>query len=1338
MKKRNLLILAAISIITMGVLNNYHVTLLQKTEKYISQQILRELDAIKNFDIQFESIEVEWISSSLKNVTINHPALQKELLIPEISIYLSLTDLLLFQLRFNVIIVPETYVEIYSSKFLNSLKSVLKKENIKISKTIKNHNIVGSIKKTVIEHLLYKHILKLLNSNFFKRITILNTSIRIMEDMHSHKLNIASKRHSFILLRKMKLQLDIRRKGLDVDLYSPSIQIHIKQAKHIHNFITSAETNLALREKNIKINLIKIKNPDIDMELHEKGRDVYLKISTQIKNILRIKSYFYPEHTLDMDIQGSVQADLRWVSNQFEFSVNGRSILINSVDLGSAHLKGTLDKKNIQFKTASLKSKSWWLQLKPFQIVSTSLLDKDIFLEGEIKSFSLAPLLKDQLKLEHYGIHLTANGIAKCSIKFKSFFAKCDLPTIEVESISIKPKSISILKTPLFKDGQMQLTVDEQKVEWISSVRHKESTLTSNGKVFFKQEKMSVNYQVHYKDLSDISLFTKKLSGTLTSTGVVSGWGSLARFSGTAKVNNFFIENEAFGEARFDITSFKQKTNFFNIDGRIEETKYKGSVKVSYPQKTITSKVDLVNINTNTINKWLPEKFKMNGKQIDANINITNSLTNIKKIQSVQALVKGNNVLFGKWYFRSINVSVSKTQDEVDYRFEVESQKNYGNIYAKGVYTPQGKISINLKGDSLEVTQLQWIIEQDIQLQMATSFNFNITGTLNKPLAKGKIWLKKTNVRNNPLPDSLIELEYKNHSLKATLNLFKNTISGKLHFSNKTQSIKHLELGIKNWNFALWLPTITPLSNINSNLSARVSLVQKNNKYTGSISIDKLDFLNYALSARKKDFTVSVDNNKITAPHLLLLNQQNNNTLSIKPYFSKNNYAVDVVGQIDLVELNDLSREIQFNNGKIKLELQIEKKEQFLTNGLIEGQGISIIPSQKLEDISNLNFKASIKENTINLNRLDAIVGEEGSVSMAGQIDLSNTLPVSLSGYAKNTKLSFGQSSFFIADWDLQFKGSLKNYKLLGSCKVQSGQIKELVNIWAKDITLSKGSYKQYLPPNITQIAKNNLLRPSLDIKFKLIKPFPLDLDFGNFEINTNALGTFNVKNDLESPLIQGKIYTDTGQVKVQKQVLNITAAELDLHNTTIANGVLNASLNGNIEQYKVDIIGRGPINQLNFLLTSQPYLTKEQIAFLIVFGKLPISEQKEIREASLDTSYDILLHYLENYFKISEKFNFDIKLGIEKQSLDTTTDDTSSENLRVRTPKIILEKQINSKIFGKAVKTFGNNAKHSFELKYKVNNNVSLFGEWENNEVESGSENNNIEFGVEYDVEFK
>jgi translocation and assembly module TamB len=194
-----------------------------------------------------------------------------------------------------------------------------------------------------------------------------------------------------------------------------------------------------------------------------------------------------------------------------------------------------------------------------------------------------------------------------------------------------------------------------------------------------------------------------------------------------------------------------------------------------------------------------------------------------------------------------------------------------------------------------------------------------------------------------------------------------------------------------------------------------------------------------------------------------------------------------------------------------------------------------------------------------------------------------------------------------------------------------------------------------------------------------------------------------------------GRVLGTKGQVRFQGQVFDLRYASLVFRDKLRPdNPYFRVTADGQVRDWRVSITAEGTIEDYKITITSQPYLSNEDLVFLLLTG-MTKAERVQYGGSEIAPFSDLVSNVSGDVIPVDVRIYNEYS---EKAGKDTT--------------RISVGKQVTEDVWIALSSSVGNEREIEADLEYKINDNFSLFADYDN-ESQAGNLGVDLRFRLEF-----
>lgn len=932
---------------------------------------------------------------------------------------------------------------------------------------------------------------------------------------------------------------------------------------------------------------------------------------------------------------------------------------------------------------------------------------------------------------------------------------------VKLEFNASKP----ILNIPTIEVSKFNLFLNkEYEVEVESTLRMPDSVLNFDGVLLSKSLEIKFyDSKIDMKRLGPISGVNIEGRGDFGLK--ISGPYDDVNFDFKVDWNNFSVVDLHFGHVRseFELGLKDLEMKIRKLDGEFDKTKFTAEgvllfgdisgldLNLDFQTSTFSNAKKMYNLIFKDI-KNLPSDLDFN---FVSNYKISGGF-DVKNLE-VNGVIKGTDlIVYGE--------DVDSFQSDFRFKNEVlnfkrlKFKKNRGTITANySLDTSNGYMEIDALSNGLKITDLKKYKNLNFDYDGVISAEYDGNGTSENFTSRLNFKIPDAFIDNTPVSPSS-GVVYLNHD---GVQVRSNLLGGKLKIDSKYNMIKKsivLVSKLDTGDVRELLGAVSAHNLTDKNLEGKINVTANMEINLSPFDISNLDLRINQLSLKRNDINLRIDPLKNSVlisdgiikkwdlhfidgtDYLISTGKNINSNIVCNQEFSiKSNLA----------ELFTEIAEKGIGNIKGKNQLTIGKEVGFDYFELIGNNN-----SFKLKNVpgffKGINFEVRKNKEAFELTRLSGKYGE-GEVSASGVIAFKKIFPdldvfplIKLDFKLDRGSIPlFKKSSVLLSAYG-NISGNKFPYNLNAKAVIHNGEILDSLNEITSSTKYQTNDFTNYLPENNN--SATNLALLNIDFETGNQIGFKNNLA----EVYVKLRG--NVAGSLLKPTIVSRVdvVPQVSKFKFKGHEFILKEGSLDVKDTS-AEKMSDVKFVGfaKFPEFEIKLDVSGKLDKLNVLLTSDPYLSQEDILSLLTFG-ITSSDSKNLSEEEKRNSTLVGVGSLVlSQFNINEDINsiLGVNLSVspefqqEEASLisgKSAVSDSSASRLKSST-KIKIDKRLSRKVNVSLSSTVGGTLeqKQEMNVNYNINKNVSVEGVYEMKPSESESTTTPNSLGLDLKIKW-
>ena len=858
---------------------------------------------------------------------------------------------------------------------------------------------------------------------------------------------------------------------------------------------------------------------------------------------------------------------------------------------------------------------------------------------------------------------------------------------------------------------------------------------------------------IHYDNGFQISFETPKLSfgkvrslanlnieGETGLKGTTSGDSNAAVFELAFEGKNMFLENYFLGEPKGNITYKSGRLKFLNTRSRIGTSYLDAEIELNLPEKQIeiSAKGDHMNLgDLPPIFYHLYEfPFELAGS-VDMNAKIwgplvLNQLSYDAKFNLHNPIVRGER-------FDSGFISVASDRGQFEIR-EAKIYKNKSIVSASGLGFPDGQVNFLVRGSRFLLEESETVTKIGTDISGVFDFALDLTGPIFSPDVKFNGRISDLTVDQEELQNSEASVKFSKRFIEGSANFLNGKVKSQFQLPFSADDPMRLNIKTINWNYSSLAALIGGGDLIKSYQSGLTAFLDLNSERggiwnaTGTGEIKKVFLKRDNLSFENtQPILLTMNKGKISLKDFILLGPETNLELKGEDFTSQR-LNVTAKGSTNLRLLHVFLPFLEDLSGKATISTNfagpITKPEIYgsaqLQNGFIKIKGFP-------HPFEQLLGQVQFSQNKIIIEKISGLLAT-GKLLGSGSILIEErNLNCNIKANLQNATFNVPDKIQTTGNADVTLTGNWFPFLLSGTYHVQGG-------LFRKEFTEETGraviKQSSYLPKVILQKSFEPLL---LDLQINFDKPLAIK----NSMVDGSVDGALQIKGPPRSPTILGKLNMGKqSKLTFRDKIFEITTANVNFNDPDQLDPEIYLNARSRINEYDVSLLAQGKGKNRLIRLTSVPPLAEKDIISLLALGITSDNlAKKSTQDQNESNAYNELGAQILANTPLSK--NLQQNLGVDLQ-ITNQYDDTKGAAVQ----KITLSRKISEKVNASASRLQGKQSSTEVKLQYKINNNVSAIGTYENRSTsETGVNNSNQDqgstqsiFGIdlEYKKEFK
>ena len=1154
----------------------------------------------------------------------------------------------------------------------------------------------------------------------------------------------------------LEVNTGISSKTLYLNLSSPKILVKkFKEAGGISTL--SVETRLLLDRKSLQLNSLRIEKEDslllasgiLEGNLSAGRVDTASLKSRVAFDMESVRSWalaFFPRLNIPK-LAGRIeaQAEIDKLADKdptAKLALRAANASIEKIRVGDIEARGIWNPKGISGITLESKNPAGELRISD----GSFGLDDDQAFRGlvHIDQIELRQLLAS-LDAGEVPLHMDIQGELPCQGRLHPKMNLECQGTVKADNFRVwdDNKETIVATDPISIQGSV--TVDTQKVSPKGQITIGESQGVAEGYVdfdkgFFFKYKSDSLFLKNLKNLANL-----KLEGRLAVEGTTSGDSNYAVIDMNLKGKDVWFEDYLLGSPSSNLTYKSGTLQFSQLKGNIDSSRYLGQVTINLDQSRLAADIRAPIVEARDMQKAFSRKVELPFDVFgtgSATVQVQGPFEFTKLSYTLRSSL--NRGLVGDESFDQavFNVSAKNGQVQVD-RADVRKGSAILTMTGKGY--PSGDIDVRIESKSLRLEQIDIARNAGIYSTGLMDAQMTLKGYVLKPKVEVNGKILQTMIGSESVPDSSFSIGIADDLFNLKAQLMGETIRASIQYPLNAPKPLLVDVETNRWHFvslfSLFSGSNAP-SGFESELTSRIKLRHEKGDFhrlDGQVDVSNFKIKRGSMVlAQKSPLAARLKNGSISFETFTLIGDNTELKLNAKSA-SLENMNMDVSGNIDLSMLSFLTPFLQDLRGLLRVSAHlgggIDSPEALGTAYLEDGYA-------KLRDfphpVESLKADVLFSQKRIIVNNFTGSLaggrlGVDGYIQLQGYKDF----PTFLSLRLEDTALRLPEGTENRGNGLLSLRGNWFPFTLGGVYKVREGLMsREFDQPAETGATIRRSSF---LPRMLSRDVVDVL---NLDLTVNLTGPYKVK----NSMLDALITGDLNLGGTANSPIVLGEIKAvPGGTLNFRDNLFEVTNGSVKFDDPRELNPKLYGTARSRVNEYDVNLLLQGTMKEPRVNLSSQPPLNENDIISLLALGET--SSELERRQtlsqtpgaggaetAGIQVGTSVLTkNPLGKTLK--QQLGVDVKVSSQIQG-----DDTGS----VSVPKVTISKQWSKKMSTSASRTIGTNVTQDVKLKYQLNDNVSVIGNWEGKEIEEAKttevprKSDRVGVDLEYRLEFK
>ena len=1025
---------------------------------------------------------------------------------------------------------------------------------------------------------------------------------------------------------------------------------------------------------------------------------------------------------------------------QIEMDLFFKEAYIKNINIGNVTMKGIIKENMFHASLFEVENSGARAQIKNLKM---DLRDNHNFSGNiHVSQFTLNRFLVS-LGLGEIPLHLYASGEIPCkghikpAISIECTDVEVKLPLLHVFHPSNVQNTIVKLKKSAFKGS---VKISNTEITYKSHFDFSKIKGVSTGTIHY-QKGFHIKYQGEIGDFLKIdNIINQKITGSAKIKGFTEGNMRQAICDLHVQGNQMTFMGWLLGSVQSHVRYEKGNLHFNQINGQIDNAKYKGFLWFDFLQHNISLQLNSPLFAGESLNKFLDEKFKF---KFDfhgtgqARFNLSGPLSQ----PSYKLLSKFQGSLY-KEEFQELVFNISSQGEKIN-TDKVFMRNGQGHLEFKGFIKNRHNKGYDINGELLgkhiPIEQLNYLGLTGKNLSGQIDFQAHLDGPFKHPNTDLHGTLSKTILGGYSMEDSDINLKINQKQVSGSVQFMGNQIRSLFQFPFEKTSQFSLSLYTNQWDFAHFLSSLArphDKNNFRSQITTEIHLHSKRGGFwesSGQGVISRFEIHRGTVSMEApRPMEMIFSKGAIKTKYFKVIGDKT--YLELKSAESTyNNLNMYLEGVIDLSLTALIMPFLDEIRGKLSLSTQISgslNKPRF--QGFANMDESVVRVKEFPHQIRDLSAKLLLKKNQLILSQLEAKL-PKGTFTASGQAHLigKNNTPVDVKVQFNEVALNIPEGIHTEGSGHIHIHGETFPYKLTGKYTIEKGSISTGINSLSKP-SKPKVKTSLFLPEFIRKPYLNPL---DLSFNIDIQKPIDVNTTFQDASIRVRVGGGIKALGPVDRPRFRGQLNVEPGgQFDFNSNTFDINEGRFIYEDSPFSDPKIHIHTNTRINEYDINVQAYGTVQDAKINFKSQPPLPRDQIVSLIFLSVTPSTSDNQtigsdnINPSTLQATSAILNEKLSILKKI-------------RKDLGVRVNISSSYNKRIGkvVPLVTATKQWGPDLKISLLRSLSRTTQENrLQAEYQVNKNVSIIGSFETRDSEGPNVNQQQSdiFGI--DLEYK
>ncbi|MCB0421416.1 MAG: translocation/assembly module TamB domain-containing protein [Bdellovibrionales bacterium] len=1162
-------------------------------------------------------------------------------------------------------------------------------------------------------------------------------------------------------INKLSLSLHNRYKAILVKVETDSIMV--KKSNKSPVLDVGLDAQVLIEDKGIRVAGLKVirKNSYIvasgivsgDItKLEFNDAKVKARSHFQLSEVRSSILEFFPKLTIPT-LFGSADIDINLVNldglnSTADFRLSTRGIKIDQFIVGKVDAQGRVKNKEVKLKTTSIENSAGKVSAHDTEL---SLGDEIKFATKlEAQNLEITQLLVN-LDIPRIPMHLLVNGPLPCNGTIQpKFNLSCEgevsgselkvqnKVTLPKDSTASPPLTIVAIKD--FK-AKGKVTVDTEKVTYKSDITLKNFEGGYSEGVISYSKGFDISYKANKALFHEVDTLAElDIYGSAKLSGKTTGDSNSATFFIDAQGSDLQLEKFKLGNANFRADYKSGTLAFKEIRGKLGSSRYSGKINLELLKDRLSINVNVPYLDVDDVERSIASHWKL-PISVSGTGSAKVAVSGPYELRKLDFDIK-SDIFRGELAGESFDVVhldfYAKNQQIKSRRISVH--RGDSQVELQGTVDKNDRLDGVAIGRSLRIEQFENISNLDLNLSGIMDVTLKLSNTLADPLITVNGRITNMIVGDQPAKESHFKFKTNSEKMIGSASFIGDII--KTNFQIPISEKVPLKIYIKTnkWDFS-------HLFNIFSNVAFRQNYVTDLtsefflDSATGKIEDGRGRLFVEHFKIQRGPIYMATN-----GPGYLEYNSGRFKSKDFKLY-GKDTYLelfarklaesepplnLSIRGKVDLSLASLLTPFLGDLRGRasVNIDSSGEIFDPDIRGSIYLQDGLVVHPDFP-HPFTEINADILFNKKNMLINSLKGKVAE-GSFSAEGQIRFLawNKIPVDVRGNMDQVHLNIPDGFQTQGSGNLFLKGETFPYLFGGLYKITGGEVKKDFDVSEKSIKRVQPSH--FLPKFLTKESFSPII---LDLDVAIQRPLNVNIVTAGTEVQASVLGDIKVTNTLESPLLTGKVKTTgEGKFTFRTNEFNIRDALISFQKSTPDSPTVNVSAYSRVKEYDIDLLLTGSAQNPRVNLSSQPQLPETEILSLLALGMTTQeSDSTGAFEATAEnTSFQITSALINQQLGLGKEINK--RLGVK---FEISSDYDAEEATSVH--RFTFKKQWTPKFGASASRSIGANPINKFKVEYKLSNELSLIGNYENQEQSEQTRDTTDKLGLdlEYKVQF-